>query len=145
MPSASRSLGLRAWERLPPNSYMPLMQALVDRGPAAVAVHASQWFSYNHGIFNGCERDAVIDHAVALLGYGNDRKLGAKYWLIQNSWGPEWGEQGRIRLLRRHSDETEYCGTDKQPEEGTGCKGGPSQVKVCGMCGILYDTVVPHM
>jgi hypothetical protein len=120
------------------------MQSLVQRGPAAVAVFASLWFTYSHGIFDGCEKDAVIDHAVALLGYGNDRKLGNKYWTIQNSWGPEWGENGRIRLLRRDDDESEHCGIDKQPMEGTGCDGGPAEVKVCGMCGVLYDTVVPH-
>merc|ERR1719409_2141064 len=105
----------------------PLRHALVERGPAAVAVFASKWFSYSHGIFDSCERDAVIDHAVVLLGYGSDRELGAKYWLIQNSWGPEWGESGRIRLLRQHNDETEYCGIDSQPQEGTGCEGGPAQ------------------
>jgi len=140
----TRALGVKAWERLPPNSYEPLMHALVQRGPAAVAVFASKWFPYSHGIFNACERDSVIDHAVALIGYGYDSKLNAKYWLVQNSWGPEWGERGHIRLLRQHSDETDYCGTDSQPKEGTGCDGGPEKVKVCGMCGILYDAVVPH-
>lgn len=143
--SEGRTLGIRAWERLPPNSYAPLMHALVERGPAAVAVFASKWFTYSHGIFDSCQKDAVIDHAVALIGYGHDRKFDAKYWLIQNSWGPEWGENGRIRLLRKSNDETEYCGIDGQPKEGTGCDGGPAQVKVCGMCGILYDTVVPHL
>lgn len=135
---------MQAWERLPVNSYKPIMHALVERGPVAVAVYASKWFPYSQGIFDGCQKDAVIDHAVALLGYGYDRKLREKYWLIQNSWGPEWGENGRIRLLRRDNDATEYCGIDAQPQDGTGCVGGPAQVKVCGMCGILYDTVVPH-
>jgi len=138
-----RGLGMRAWERLPANSYAPIMHALVERGPVAVAVFASQWFPYEQGIFDGCEKDAVIDHAVVLLGYAHDHKLGAKYWHIQNSWGPEWGEAGRIRLLRR-DDDSSYCGTDAQPKEGTGCDGGPSEVQVCGMCGILYDAVVPH-
>lgn len=142
--SESRAIGMRSWERLPPNTYTPLMQALVHRGPAAVAVFASAWFSYSHGVFDGCEKDAVIDHAVALLGYGNDHKLRSKYWLVQNSWGPDWGEHGRIRLRRRSNDDAEHCGVDAQPEVGTGCDGGPKQVKVCGMCGILYDAVVPH-
>lgn len=139
-----RAIGIKAWERLPTNSYAPLMHALYERGPASVGVFAAKWFPYSHGIFDSCEKDAVIDHAVALLGYGNDKELGAMYWTVQNSWGPEWGEHGHIRLLREHNDETDYCGTDSQPKEGTGCDGGPAQVKVCGMCGILYDNVVPH-
>lgn len=136
-----RSLGMMGWERLAENKYEPLMQALVERGPVAVSVAASSWNSYDGGIFNGCGKDAIIDHAVLLIGYGGSNQK--KYWFIQNSWGPGWGEHGHIRLLRNDNEE-EYCGTDNRPAEGTGCVGGPSEVKVCGMCGILYDTVVPH-
>ena len=117
------------------------MRALVEKGPVAISVAATPWQSYTAGIFDGCEPDSVIDHAVVLVGYGNDDKVKEKYWTIQNSWG-DWGEDGRIRILRRDSDETE-CGIDHQPEVGTGCDGGPKQVTVCGMCGILYDTIVP--
>jgi len=136
--------GMVAWERLPENKYAPLLQAVVEHGPVAVSVAASTWYLYSGGIFDHCPRDSVIDHAVTLLGFGRDRSIQDKFWLIQNSWGKEWGEQGRIRLLRRDSDDSEYCGIDKQPELGTGCTGGPKEVTVCGMCGILYDSVVPH-
>lgn len=135
--------GLMGWERLPQNKYEPLMRALVERGPVAVTVFASPWQLYNHGIFDSCSVDAILDHAVTLVGYGKDDKLEAKYWLIQNSWGEQWGENGRIRLHRRDNEET-HCGTDNQPEAGTGCDGGPKQVTVCGTCGILYDNVVAH-
>jgi cathepsin L len=138
------SFGMTGWERLPENGYEPLMRALVERGPVAVSVAASRWFSYAGGIFDQCDQDPVIDHAVTLVGYGADEDFGEKYWLIQNSGGPDWGESGHIRLVRRDGDETESCGTDHQPEVGTGCKGGPTQVKVCGQCGVLYDSVVPH-
>jgi len=78
---------------------------------------------------------------VTLIGYGQDAD-GTKFWRIQNSWGPYFGENGRIRLLRQ-DDEESYCGLDRQPQQGSGCQGGPTEVQVCGMCGILYDTVVP--
>mmetsp|Transcript_134425 Transcript_134425/g.287591 ORF Transcript_134425/g.287591 Transcript_134425/m.287591 type:complete len:428 (+) Transcript_134425:102-1385(+) len=136
--------GMNAWERLPENKYEPLLRALIERGPVGVSVAASQWYSYSAGVFDNCDKNAVIDHAVTLIGFGKDKELKEKYFLIMNSWGEDWGEQGRIRLLRRDSDETEQCGIDSQPELGTACKGGPKEVKVCGMCGILYDSVVPH-
>jgi len=136
--------GMIGWERLPENKYAPLLQAVVQHGPVAVSVAASNWYLYSGGIFDHCPRDSVIDHAVTLLGYGIERDIQEKFWLIQNSWGQEWGEQGRVRLLRSDSDDSEYCGVDKQPELGTGCNGGPKEVTVCGMCGILYDSVVPH-
>lgn len=141
--SAMSSFGMRGWERLGENSYEPLLRAVVERGPAVVSVSAGEWSLYQGGVFNGCSRDATIDHAVVLVGFGKDEGSGHKFWLIQNSWGPDWGENGRIRLLRTDS-EANFCGVDYQPEVGTACDGGPSQVQVCGMCGILYDTVVPH-
>jgi len=137
------SFGMTGWERLPENGYEGLLRAVVERGPVAVSAAASKWFVYLGGIFDNCERDAVIDHAVTLMGYGADASLGQKYWLVQNSWGKDWGEGGRIRLLRSDGDQTETCGIDHQPELGTACKGGPTQVTVCGMCGLLYDSVVP--
>jgi cathepsin L len=141
--SLGLNLGLRGWERLAENEYEPLLKAVAFTGPVAVSVAADMWNSYGSGIFNDCEKDAVVDHAVTLIGYGSDpTKDNTKYWLIKNSWGPSWGESGQIRLLRHVGDE--YCGTDNRPELGTGCTGGPSNVTVCGMCGILYDSVVAY-
>lgn len=134
--------GFVGWERLPENRYEPLRRAVALRGPVAISVAASDWALYLSGIFDTCSRDAVIDHAVTLVGYGEQGK-GDKYWLIQNSWGRDWGEEGRIRLLRSDDDDAR-CGVDRQPQLGTGCDAGPSEVAVCGMCGLLYDSVVPH-
>mmetsp|Transcript_104920 Transcript_104920/g.313462 ORF Transcript_104920/g.313462 Transcript_104920/m.313462 type:complete len:427 (-) Transcript_104920:51-1331(-) len=134
------AMGMYAWERLPENEYEPLMRAVVEYGPVAVSVAADGWNLYSHGIFDSCEKDAVINHAVTLLGYGTSP---TEHWIIQNSWGSSWGENGHLRLLRRDGNE-HNCGTDYQPSAGTGCNGGPSSVKVCGMCGVLYDSVVPH-
>ena len=44
--------------------------------------------------------------------------------------------------MERHAD-GDFCGTDSSPADGTGCAGGPSSVKVCGSCGILYDVSYP--
>jgi len=142
-PSQGQSLGMLGWERLAENSYDKLILAMQD-GPVGVSVAASDWFSYSSGIFNGCFKDAIIDHAVTMIAYGADVGNNEKYWTIQNSWGQHWGEEGYMRLLRREDDSTNYCGIDVKPEVGTGCKGGPPQVTVCGMCGILYDSVIPH-
>jgi cathepsin L len=136
--------GMRArvggWNNLPSNQAAPVKQALVETGPVVVAVDGSDWFNYDSGVFDGCQKDAVLSHAVLLKGYGQD--AGKKYWTIQNSWGSDWGEHGNIRLLR-HDDDRAYCGQDNKPQDGVGCEGGPPSVEVCGMCGMLYDPVVP--
>jgi len=140
--SAGVALGLKGWERLPENEYEPLIRAVAQTGPVAVSVAAGTWHAYGAGVFDFCGKDAVVDHAVVLIGYGIDKVRNEKYWLIKNSWGSTWGENGKIRLLRQEGNV--HCGTDRQPEAGTACDDGPSEVKVCGMCGILYDSVVAH-
>eukprot|EP00747_Dinoflagellata_sp_TGD_P120550 gnl/TRDRNA2_/TRDRNA2_173267_c0_seq1.p1 gnl/TRDRNA2_/TRDRNA2_173267_c0~~gnl/TRDRNA2_/TRDRNA2_173267_c0_seq1.p1 ORF type:complete len:400 (+),score=79.54 gnl/TRDRNA2_/TRDRNA2_173267_c0_seq1:107-1306(+) len=141
--SGGLSFGMTGWQRLEENKYAPLVNAVVERGPVAVSVAASGWSFYSGGVFDDCGKDVVIDHSVTLVGFGNDNKAKAKYWLIQNSWSPSWGEHGFIRLLRNEKDETEHCGIDNRPQDGTGCAGGPAKVTVCGQCGILYDSTVP--
>lgn len=139
----TESLGMIGWEKLPENKLEPLLLALYLDGPVAVSIAAdSSWSWYWSGIMDSCKAEAVVNHLVTLVGYGE--LLGNKYWLLQNSWGGYWGEKGYLRLLRRdHDKEAAYCGWDDKPEDGTGCTGGPSKVWVCGSCGILYDGVVP--
>ena len=75
-----------------------------------------------------------------LVGYGTDPETG-DYWLVKNSWGPQYGENGYIRLKR---ESEAICGTDSTPAMGTACEGDGNAVqKVCGMCGILFDTSYP--
>jgi len=117
------------------------LMAAVQLGPVAISVDAIHGFeAYTSGIFDGCKKDAVLDHNVQLVGYGEEK--GNQYWIVRNSWGDTWGESGYIRLKRFNSSDA-HCGTDSKPSDGSSCKNGPKQVKVCGMCGILYDTCYP--
>lgn len=147
------SFGFRGWTKLPENKALPLMQALMD-GPVGISVGASSWSNYESGVFDGCDKDVVIDHAVLLIGYGGSAgpkswlstQANSKWWTIQNSWGNLWGEAGHIRMLRQETPdlEDEHCGVDSDPKLGTACMPYPETTPVCGMCGILYDSVVPH-
>jgi len=134
------SMGMTGWETLPKNEYEPLLRALAEKGPVAVSVAADTWFSYESGIFDNCNKDAVVDHAVTAVGYGQEN--GKTFWLIQNSWGGDWGEDGKIRLLRHVKGD--YCGMNNDPQKGVACQGETKPVPVCGMCGVLFDSVVPH-
>jgi hypothetical protein len=39
-------------------------------------------------------------HAVEILGWGIEKKTGIKYWIIKNSWGTEWGQNGYFKMVR---------------------------------------------
>jgi cathepsin L len=127
---------------LPSNDPAPILNHLANNGPLAISVDAGTWSSYGGGVYDGCDQSSPdLDHEVMLVGYGTD-SVNGDYWLVRNSWGPGWGEDGYIRLSRKA---TPQCGTDTTPADGDGCTGGPPTVKVCGTCGILYDAVYPVM
>lgn len=132
---------ITGYVQLPINNYTALMNAVATVGPIAVSVDASTWGGYSSGIFNGCNQaQPDINHAVVLVGYGTEN--GQDYWIVRNSWSPSWGEKGFIRVLRTSSEDTN-CGTDITPHDGSACDGEDEPIKVCGTCGIIYDTAYP--
>jgi len=132
----------QSFVQLPANRELSLLEALALHGPVSVGADASDWYHYDEGVYGDCELDAELNHAVLAVGYGFDDELQVKYFILRNSWGSGWGEDGFIRLLRVDRADT-YCGTDRNPSNGVGCEGGPSEMKVCGMCGILADASYP--
>lgn len=70
--------------------------ALVKYGPIAATVSATgAWDAYKSGVYNECN-EGFINHIVAIVGY-ND--AGGGYWIVRNSHGTQFGEQGYIRML----------------------------------------------
>lgn len=131
---------ISSYVNLPSNEQEPILQHLAQEGPLAGVVMASDWQAYEAGVFSGCPADADLDHGILIVGFGHDEEVKSDYWLIQNSWSPSFGEAGFIRIKR---EDTPVCGMDKHPLDGTGCVGGPSEVKVCGECGVLFGAVYP--
>jgi cathepsin L len=80
-----------------------LQQAVATVGPVSVAndVTEDNFMFYKEGVFvddscsNGRES---LNHGVLVVGYGSNSTM--DFWLVKNSWGESWGEQGYIRMAR---------------------------------------------
>jgi len=77
-----------------------LMKKLVYEHGAVVSTvkSAGPFQDYEGGIFAGCPEGDKVDHAIAVVGYGQEN--GVDYWLVKNSWDENWGENGYIRVKR---------------------------------------------
>jgi len=81
---------------VPPNNMTQLKRA-VSIGPVSIYLNASGFETYTSGIYNDADScSGQTDHAVLVVGYGTEN--GQDYWIIKNSWGPFWGEDGYIRM-----------------------------------------------
>ena len=87
------------------NSEEDLMKA-VNLGPVSVAIEADQqcFQFYSGGVLSDPACGRRLDHGVLLVGYGTDAATNTPYWIVKNSWGASWGEQGFIRLIRGQNE-----------------------------------------
>lgn len=85
-----------------------LMQAVAEIGPISVAMDASHesFQHYRTGIYKERACSSIkLDHGVLAVGYGSDG--GKDYWIVKNSWGTVWGDEGYFKLARNDKN---MCG-----------------------------------
>eukprot|EP00897_Mesotaenium_endlicherianum_P005427 jgi/Mesen1/4912/ME000245S03966 len=107
--------GVNFWEQVDFYGWFGLLLA-VQRQPVVVNIEADQesFLRYTgQGVYDdaGCFKNGVVDHSVLLVGYN----LAAKnpYWIIRNSWGPAWGDNGYMYLAIVGGDG--ICGISSTP------------------------------
>ncbi|GBP17812.1 Cathepsin O [Eumeta japonica] len=75
------------------------LRLLAQHGPLVVQVNAHMWDSYVAGgvLQWHCSDDpSLMSHAVQLVGY--DLNAEVPYYIVRNSWGKDFGEDGYLRL-----------------------------------------------
>jgi cathepsin C len=90
-----------------------MMEELYKNGPFVVSIEPDADFVYyQSGIYSSINNITwvtqgisppewrKVDHSVLLVGWGEDEETKEKYWLIQNSWGINWGEHGYFKIKR---------------------------------------------
>jgi len=90
------------------NDEASLTNAVASVGPIPVAIDASlhSFQFYSSGVYSDSKCSSTnLDHAVTVVGYGTNK--GQNYFIIRNSWGTTWGEEGYMRMMRNGKN---FCG-----------------------------------
>jgi len=86
---------------------------IFQNGPVEAAFTVFEDFlAYKSGVYRHTSGSALGGHAVKILGWGIEN--GDKYWLVANSWNPDWGAQGYFKILRG----TNECGIEREVSAG---------------------------
>ena len=98
-----------------PNNEI-LLQEAVYQNPVSVAIEADTtvFQFYKGGILDNVNCGTNLDHGVLVVGYGSENNK--DYWIVKNSWGSSWGENGYIRIAKSNSEnDPGICGIAMQP------------------------------
>jgi len=68
--------------------------------------------SYKSGVYQKHSDQVLGGHAIRILGWGTE--AGVPYWLVANSWNPDWGDKGYFKIVRG----TDECGIEDDINAG---------------------------
>jgi len=88
----------------------PQLKAALNKGPVSIAIEADKaaFQQYTSGVITGSACGTSLDHGVLAVGYGTEN--GVDYFLVKNSWGPDWGDNGYVKIGQK-----DVCGILQSP------------------------------
>jgi len=79
-----------------------IAESLYQYGPLSTGINGNKLQFYKSGVFSPLKCSNELNHGVLFVGYGTEEKKGKStdYWIVKNSWGADWGEEGAFRIVR---------------------------------------------
>mmetsp|Transcript_7965 Transcript_7965/g.20449 ORF Transcript_7965/g.20449 Transcript_7965/m.20449 type:complete len:647 (+) Transcript_7965:58-1998(+) len=116
---------VRGFKDVSPHDETALLDAVAQQ-PVSVGIDASDYpfMFYKRGVLDTPKCGDKLDHAVLVVGYGTEPSDGKPYWKVKNSWGPSWGEDGYVRMVRGKN----MCGIASMPSYPVGALAAPRPV-----------------
>jgi len=84
-------------------SEQDIMYEIMESGPVQATMKVYQdFFMYRSGVYHHAGNGPSGYHSVRIVGWGEDvtQREPVKFWLVANSWGAQWGENGYFRIRR---------------------------------------------
>jgi C1A family cysteine protease len=112
---ANVSVGTLGGAYLIPTSNETALRQAVTIQPVSIGIDAScdDFQFYQDGVFSTSCGDN-LDHGVLAIGYEFDPTKKFGYWLVKNSWGTDWGDDGYIEMEMGYGKEG-ICGITLEP------------------------------
>ncbi|MBF0495899.1 MAG: FG-GAP repeat protein [Deltaproteobacteria bacterium] len=95
----------KEWHRIPCGDINAIKTAIMTYGVVDAAVYVGSAFeAYHGGIYEDTNTSCnstpcyytPTNHAISLVGWNDNGGNG--YWILRNSWGQSWGENGYMRI-----------------------------------------------
>ncbi|XP_043542613.1 procathepsin L-like [Chiloscyllium plagiosum] len=92
-----------------------LEQAVREIGPMSVVINASlkSFQHYKGGVYYDENCNGYVTDEVLVVGFGIED--GMNYWLVKNSWGTDWGEDGYIKIAKDRGNHCEIASFVRYP------------------------------
>lgn len=90
--------GFKAKETINPIDVSGLIKG-IEETPVSVAIEVQRDFQmYKGGVYTNNLCGENLNHAVTAVGYVNEEGKDNQYFIVKNSWGSGWGEEGFVRM-----------------------------------------------